>query len=187
MPATQVPNHAKRVFKGVIFDVYHWKQKMFDGSKKTFEIIKRQHTVLVVATVKNKIVILKQKQPAMEWFYSVPSGRMDIPGEGPKQTALRELLEETGLKPKRMKLWRTVRHTGKVVFNVYIYVAQDCVKVAKQQLDQGEKITVKYLTFEQLLKLAAHERFYEGELQKDFLLAKLNKSIKRKLKKVIFD
>lgn len=186
MPATKIPKHAKRVFKGVIFDVYHWRQKMFDGGTKTFEIVRRQDTVLVLATVNNKIVVIKQKQPAMDWFYSVPAGRMDEPDETPKQAALRELLEETGLRPKRMKLWQRQRHTGKVVFNVYIYVAQDCTKVAKQQLDWGEKIMVKYVTFEQLLKLASHPKFYSGELQTIFLLARLNKTAKRHLKKAIF-
>ncbi len=37
----KIPPNAKRVFKGIIFDVYQWQQKMFDGSKETFEMLKR--------------------------------------------------------------------------------------------------------------------------------------------------
>ncbi len=186
MPHTKVPKHAKRVFKGIIFDVYQWQQKMYDGKKTTFEVAKRQNTVIVVATVKNKIVIIKQKQPAMDWFYSVPAGRMDQPGETPKQTALRELLEETGLKPKRIKLWRVIQKTGKVVHNIYFFVAQDCAKVAKQKLDSGEDIKVKYLTFEQFLKLSDNPRVYQSEFLIDMLKARLNPKLKQSLKKTIF-
>ena len=36
----KVPKQAKRVFKGVIFDVYQWEQEMFDGTKEIFEKLK---------------------------------------------------------------------------------------------------------------------------------------------------
>ncbi len=186
MPATRVPSHAKRVFKGVIFDIYHWKQKMYDGGTATFEIARRQDTVLVIATIRERVVVVYQKQPAMPAHYSVPAGRMDKFDETPKQAALRELLEETGLKPKIFRLWKVHRNEGKVVHNVYIFIANDCVKVARQNLDSGEKIKVKYLSFDQFLKLAEHKDFYRGALQIDLLLARLNKSTKRKLKKTIF-
>ena len=59
-----IPKHAKRVFKGVIFDVYQWKQKMYDGSFKTFEKIKRPDTVIVFPVLDNgKILLTKQSQP----------------------------------------------------------------------------------------------------------------------------
>src|SRR5262245_41046843 len=120
MPATNVPKNAKRTFKGIIFDVYQWPQKMFDGTTKTFEVIRRQDSVVIIPVMKNgKIAITKQKQPAMDWFYSVPAGRIDKPGESPKQTAIRELREEAGLVAEKMKLWKTVRHRGKIVYNIY--------------------------------------------------------------------
>jgi len=187
MPITKVPKHAKQVFKGVIFDVYQWPQKLFDGGHRTWEIIKRQDTVIVIPTIKDKIVIIRQKQPAMnEWFYSVPAGRMDKPGETPRQTAVRELLEETGLKPKRIRLWRKFQKTGKVIHTVYVFVANDCVKVADQDLDGGEDIQIRYLTFEQFLKLSDDSHLYESELQLDMLRARLHPKKKRELKKIIF-
>src|SRR6185503_17025636 len=102
-----IPKNAKRVFKGIIFDVYQWQQKIYDGSHRTFEKIKRQDTVVVLATTDDKkIIIQKQIQPGYNWFLSSPSGRMDKPGESPRQCALRELLEETGMKPRKIFLWK---------------------------------------------------------------------------------
>ncbi len=186
MPATKVPKTAKRVFKGVIFDVYHWQQKMFRGPSKTFEIIKRQDTVVVLATVKDKIVVIKEQQPSMDWYYSTPAGRMDVPGETPKQTAARELLEEAGLKTKKMTLWKVEQINGKVIHNVYHFVARDCYKVADQTLDAGEKIEVKLLTYDQFLALAKGDRYYRSDFMIDMLQALVDKQAYRKLKKVIF-
>ncbi len=186
MPINQIPKKAKRVFKGVLLDVYHWQQKLYDGSKATFELARRQDIVLVIPTMNGKIGIVKQKQPPHDWFWSVPGGRMDVRGESAKQTALRELLEETGLKPKSIKLWKVYRSYGKMVMNIHVFVARDCIKVAKQNLDAGEKIEVKYLTFEQFLKLTDNSAFYEGELMIDMLRARLHPKKKRELKKAIF-
>lgn len=186
MPNTKVPKHAKQVHKGVIFDVYQWKQKMYDGSNRIFEILKRQHSVLVIATIGNKIIIQRQKQPRMDWFYSVPSGRMDKPGESPKNAALRELLEETGMKPKRIRLWKVIKRSGKVIFNVYIFIANDCKKVAEPELDGGEKIKTQLVTFDQFIKFSDNPEFYEGELMMDMLRARLNPKLMKQLKKSIF-
>jgi hypothetical protein len=35
--AIKTPKGAKLAFRGVVFDVYQWKQRMFDGSYQTFE------------------------------------------------------------------------------------------------------------------------------------------------------
>lgn len=188
MPATKIPKHAKRVFKGVIFDVYQWPQKMFDGSIRTFEVTRRQDTVIIIPVMKNrKIAITKQKQPAMDWFYSVPAGRLDIPGEKPRQTAIRELREEAGLKPGKMKLWKTLCHRGKVMFNIYYFIAQDCIKVGPQELDGGEKIKIEYVSFEDFLKLSSNPRVYESELTIDLLRARLDSRKKVELKKAIYN
>ena len=42
-----IPANAKKVFHGVIFDVYQWEQEMFDGTKEIFEKLKRPDTVVV--------------------------------------------------------------------------------------------------------------------------------------------
>jgi len=186
MPRTKVPQHAKRVFKGVIFDIHQWPQKMYDGSTRTFEIAKQKDTVLVIATVGEKIVVLKQRQPAMDWFYSIPAGRVDDGEKGPRQAAARELLEETGLKPRKMKLWKKMANPGKLVHNLYVFIAQDCVKVAEQALDGGEKIEVRYLSYGQFLKLAQDPHCYRGDILIDMLLATVNKTYRQELKQVIF-
>ena len=55
-----IPADAKRVFEGVIFDVYQWQQKMFDGSTETFEVLKRPDSVEVIAIKDGKMVVIHE-------------------------------------------------------------------------------------------------------------------------------
>ncbi len=182
----KIPKGAKRVFKGIIFDVYQWQQKMFDGSLETFEAIKRQKTVVIIPTFKNKIVLIKQKQPNTGWFYSFPSGRMDKQDKNPKTAALRELKEETGLTPKKVVLWKTINNGGKTDHDVYIFLAKDCRKTHEQQLDAGEKVKVYNFAFDEFLKLSDSEYFIEKSILIDLLKARLSKKYCEMLKKAFF-
>lgn len=183
-----IPKHAKRVFQGKIFDIYQWRQKMFDGSVEIFEKATRPDTVIVIATQKDKLICLRQKQPNTKWFMSTPSGRMDVPGESPKQAALRELLEETGMKPKKLIFWKKISTQGKVISNIYFYIARDCYKVTEQKLDPGEKINVTTLTFDEFLKLTNSKTssHWLSEMVIDMHKAQLNKKHKENLKTIFF-
>jgi ADP-ribose pyrophosphatase len=90
-----LPPDAKLVFKGAIFEVWQWEQKMFDGSTQIFEKVKRPDSADVIAVVGDKIVIETQEQPHRSPFTCIPGGRCDE-NENPMDGAKRELLEETG-------------------------------------------------------------------------------------------
>lgn len=47
--ARLIPREAELVFRGEIYKVYQWPQKMPDGSVKTFEMLRRPDTVMVIA------------------------------------------------------------------------------------------------------------------------------------------
>jgi len=65
----KTPKNAIKVFSWKTFDVYQWEQKMFDWSKKTFEKLKRNDSVDIIAINKNKeIYILEEQQPWREAF-----------------------------------------------------------------------------------------------------------------------
>jgi 8-oxo-dGTP pyrophosphatase MutT (NUDIX family) len=181
-----IPKHAKRVFKGTVFDIHQWEQKMFDGRTETFERAKTLNGATVIATVGNKVVLLKQKQPGTNWYYSLPGGYLDKPGETPREGALRELMEETGLKPKRMKLWKTYSNFGRVATKSYLFIAQDCTKVGEPNLDGGEIIKTSLITFDEFLKLSDQEDFNYRDLIIELLRARLTKKGKAEFKKLIF-
>jgi ADP-ribose pyrophosphatase len=182
----KIPKKAKRVFKGVIFEVYQWKQRMFDGSYEIFEKLKRPDTVNMVPVAGNKIMILMQRQP--DWKTDkicVPGGRIDK-GEKPLDAARRELLEETGYVSSNWKSWKELNPSGKIAWTVYTFIARNCTMKQGPQPDAGERIKTKLVTFDEFLELAGEPTFYEGELKAALLRAKYDKKYKLELKKLFF-
>lgn len=154
------PSHAKRVFHGVLFDVYQWKQKLFDGSSVVFEQVKRREdTVTVVPiTTDGKVIAVREEQPGGKPFVSIPGGRM-YATEDPRVAAARELLEETGYAPKKLVLWEAFQPLGHIDWAHYVFIAKGCKKVRAQHLDAGEKIVVRLVSPKQFLRIAAQSNF----------------------------
>ncbi len=168
----QIPEHAQKVFDGVIFDVYQWEQELYDGTTATFERLKRPATLLVIPEVDGKIAIADQEQPHKGKFLSLLGGRQDN-DEDPLEGAKRELLEEAGIVSDKWELWKTVEPYNKVVWTIYIYIARNCKKVSSQNVDAGEKITVRELSFDEFIDTVLSEEFCGHELVEQVLRMKL--------------
>lgn len=180
-----IPEHAKVVFRGKIFDVINWEQKMYDGSTMTFERLRRPDTTQVVAVVGDKILIQQQQQPDSEPFLSLPGGRSE-PGEEPLEAAKRELLEETGYASDDWILWKEDRPVNKMDWTIYTYVARNCKKVADASPDSGELLTPHLISFDEFLMLSDHELFRDLELVTELLRARLAEEKAREMKALFF-
>lgn len=149
----KIPDHAERVFKGVLFDIYQWQQEMFDGSFATFEAVKRKDLVCIIAiTSDNRFLVNYEEQPNVDPFMSMPKGRIEE-GEDYLGAAKRELREETGHTSQK---WETLRvvdilGTNKIEWDAHYFIARDVEETESIQLDPGEKITTVKLTLEEML------------------------------------
>lgn len=181
----KIPPDAKCVFKGVIFDVYQWQQEMFDGSFSTFERLKRPNTVEVIATQGDKILMSLQSQPDKPNFYSLFGGRAEE-NEEPLTTAKRELLEESGLKSEDWELLRVYEPVSKIDWCIYLYVARNCKKVAKQRLDAGERIEIAEYSFSEFLKIIESEKYQGNELVLDIMRVKQDEEKLEQFRKSLF-
>lgn len=148
-----MPIKAKKVFDGVIFDVYQWPQKMFDGTEQTFERLKRQDTAEMIVTQGDRILIQAEEQPDRAPFLTFPGGRVED-REEPLAAAKRELLEETGFVSDAWTLHQAVMPLVKIDWTVYLFIAQEARQVQEPHLDAGEKISVRWVTFDAFLDLA---------------------------------
>ncbi len=162
---SSIPENAKKVFEGKLFDVYQWEQEMFDGSKQIFERVTKIDTAVVIAfTEDGKILVLNQEQPARGKYTSLPSGMIER-GDEPMQTAERELLEETGYVAKELKLWHSHQLHDKVVWTYFYFIAKGCRKVSEQKLDVGgEKIEVMELEMSEFLDMLLVQKIKGSEI-----------------------
>ena len=179
-----IPPDAKRVFKGVIFDVYQWEVDGYDGSKKVFEKLRRPDTATIIPiTEDGKIIIALQEQPHKPPFMGTIGGRVDE-GEGVLEAAKRELLEETGYEAKSWVLFDAVQPVGKIEWAVYTFFAKGCKKVAEQNLDGAEKIDLKFVSFDEFINLAVNDDKFGDEFRIKILEAKLDPKKMEELKKL---
>ncbi len=132
---------------------------MFDGTFEIFERVWRMPTVEIIAVVGDKIIIEYQSQPDRKDMINLPSGRADK-SDDVMQEAKRELLEETGYESKDWTLFLKHEGDGKVLHEVHYFIARDCKKIQEAQLDAGEKIETKLITFDEFLLLTEKPRFW---------------------------
>ena len=91
-----IPDNDKKIFGGVLFDVYQWEQELFDGTKTLFEKLKRPDTVVVFPVLDDgKIILTEQEQPGKEPFIGA-TGVCSVNGVGILERAKCELLEDSG-------------------------------------------------------------------------------------------
>jgi len=179
-----IPDNAKKVFGGVLFDVYQWEQELFDGTKTLFEKLKRPDTVVVFPVLDDgKIILTEQEQPGKEPFIGATGGRVDE-GEDILEAAKRELLEESGYEASEFILWDAQHPTSKIDWVVYTFIAKGLKKVADMNLDAGEKINLKLVNLDEFIEIAINKNFVEKEIIPKLYEAKLHPEKKEELKKL---
>jgi ADP-ribose pyrophosphatase len=146
--AVLIPDTAVRVFTGDIFDVYQWPQEMFDGSTKTFEMLKRPDTVQMFVVRDNKVLLVRDEQPGIDPRLDVPQGRADDQDAAWLGAAQRELREETGLVCKDWQLISVEQPYTKIEWFAALYLVQNVTEELPQRLDPGgEKIELVWMDF----------------------------------------
>jgi 8-oxo-dGTP pyrophosphatase MutT (NUDIX family) len=181
-----IPIEAKLKFKGIIFDTYQWEQKQFDGTVKTFEMVKRKPTVDIICVVDGKIMVLTEEQPNSPVFPCLPGGRVEE-GEDPITAAKRELGEETGHNAKEWTLLYEWFGQTKIYFHESLILARSCAKITSQNLDSGERISVTFVDFDNFLALVRKPEF-RAPINLKYLMyeALIDNNKRQELKRLIF-
>ena len=167
----KIPAGAKKMFDGIIFDVYHFDLERYDGSTATFEKLKRANTLITIATVGDKIIVTEDSQPHRDTKWTFPGGRQEE-GENELTGAKRELLEETGYASDQWELFKTYTPYNKIDWEIKIFIARNCQKKQEANTDPGEKVEMHLMNFEECINLICTEKWMEKEFALDVLRLK---------------
>lgn len=177
-----MPEHATRVFKGKIFDIYQWQQELFDGTTTVFEKAKRaQDSVSVIPVLPDgRFVITYDEQPGREPLVTFPGGQIEE-GELPELAAARELMEETGYKTDALAYWYGFQPETKIDYAIYVFIAHNAMIGGEAHTDAGERITVRTVSLDELIELSQQSNFQNTELRSTLLEARYNPEARTEL------
>ncbi|MCA9477956.1 MAG: NUDIX hydrolase [Nanoarchaeota archaeon] len=155
----KIPKHAKKVFSGVIFEVYQWEETNFDGSKAIWEGLKRAPGVqLFVKTKEGKWLLQDEERPGNKRYLLMPGGFMEE-NETPLEAAKRELLEEAGMTGEFKHLDSIDLSFPRTEWISHFFLVTDAVKIQEPAFDPGERIIPVLLEKEEYLKKIQEKKF----------------------------
>lgn len=128
-----------------------------DGSEHDFDILGpegEQSAAMLALTDDNKIVISEQYRAGPDRSMSeLPGGLVDA-GETPEVAVVRELMEETGYKAKKIAYLGAVYPEAYLHMKSHYFIGYGCEQVARPQYESTEYIEVKSITIDEFLEAA---------------------------------
>lgn len=129
------------IYEGPVFGLRRDEVIEPSGVRATREVITHPGSVVVLPVLPSgKILLIQQYRHATrQYLWELVAGRMD-PGENPQQAAARELIEETGYRAKKFKVFLDVFPTpGFLEERMFILLAQG-LTAGQAEPEEDEKI-----------------------------------------------
>jgi ADP-ribose pyrophosphatase len=130
---------------------------------------------IVAVTKEKKLILIEQYRPPVDHVtLEVPGGSLDPKSlENTEEAAKRELLEETGYKAGTIKLLNFHYPNPALQTNkVWTYLAEDCIKIKNQELDEFEDIDVREVSIADAIKFSR-----DGTISHSLVLTSLHFAI----------
>tara|TARA_B100001750_G_C15456691_1_gene571970 strand:+ start:514 stop:1056 length:543 start_codon:yes stop_codon:yes gene_type:complete len=158
----QPKNKKKKVYDGknITVNIYDisLKNKKFER-----EIVEQNGASAVLAFEGKNVLLVKQHRFPHGYVLEIPAGTLKK-NEKPRDCAIRELIEETGYKPKKLK--HLIDYYPNVGYNtqfIHCYVASDIEKISEIILEDDEFISLVKIDFKKLLKMIINGKIIDSK------------------------
>jgi ADP-ribose pyrophosphatase len=145
---------SKIIYKGPVFGVRRDEVLEPGGIRTTREVVTHPGSVVILPLLPNGgILLVRQYRHATRQFlWELVAGRIER-GENPRQAAARELLEETGYRAKRYRIFLDIFPTpGFLEERMYILLAQGLTS-GDAWPEEDEKISSRVFSRSQLRQM----------------------------------
>lgn len=149
MPKSQKAQilRSEMIYQGRVFGVRRDEVIEPNGVRATREVITHPGSVVILPVLPNgRIVMIRQYRYATrQYMWELVAGRIDA-GESVRQAAERELIEETGYRAKRFRVFLDMFPTpGFLEERMYVLLATGLAQ-GEAQPEEDERITAKAFT-----------------------------------------
>ncbi len=145
---------SKIIYRGPVFGVRRDEVLEPGGIRTTREVVTHPGSVVILPLLPDgRILLVRQYRHATRQFlWELVAGRIER-GENPRQAAARELLEETGYRAKRYRLFLDIFPTpGFLEERMYILLAQGLTS-GDARPEEDEKISSRVFSRSQLRQM----------------------------------
>jgi ADP-ribose pyrophosphatase len=155
---------SEMIYQGKVFGLRRDEVEEPSGLRTTREVITHPGSVVVLPVLPDgRIVMIRQYRHATrQYLWELVAGRKE-PEETPKQGAARELLEETGYRAKKFKVFLDVFPTpGFLEERMYLLLAEG-LTAGEAQPEEDEKIEVRPFKLKELKQLIKSGRLRDAK------------------------
>jgi ADP-ribose pyrophosphatase len=155
---------SEMIYQGRVFGLRRDEVVEPSGLRATREVVTHPGSVVVLPVLPDgRIVMVRQYRHATrQYLWELVAGRKE-PEETPKEGAARELLEETGYRAKRFRVFLDVFPTpGFLEENMYLLLAEG-LTAGEAQPEEDEKIEVRAYRVNELKKMIKTGRMRDAK------------------------
>lgn len=164
----------ERVYEGIVVNVRMDRARLIDGRITRREVVEHPGGVAIFAMDEDdKVIMVRQfRYPMGEVTLELPAGKLE-PGEDPRDSALRELEEETGFTPGVFEsLGVSYSSPGIFAEKIYLYLARD-LKPGPVHPDDGEFLEVLRVPYNELMDMVERGEIKDSKTMVAILKASL--------------
>jgi len=154
----------KKLYSGKIINLYKTRLKDPAGNEILRETVVHPGAVAIIPLIsKDKVILVRQYRYATgRYIWELPAGTLGR-REPPLACAKRELEEETGFVPGRLKkIMQFYTCPGFCTEKMHLYLAQN-LRPTAQKLDPDEKITYKAFSRPEIRHLVASNKIIDAK------------------------
>jgi len=155
---------SEMIYDGPVFGLRRDEVIEPSGIRVTREVITHPGSVVVLPILPDKRILLirQYRHATRQYMWELVAGRIDE-GEGPKEAALREMVEETGYRAKRVKVFLDVFPTpGFLEERMYILLAEGLTP-GDADPEEDERIEARAFTRREVEKMIQSNKIRDAK------------------------